>query len=368
MKPPRLNLKHIVGGVLAVACSAAAQTRPAISLSLFSPGIAQISWPSSFTNWQLMSTTDLGASMNWQEVPGTPAPLSDALVAFYPITNSSRFFRLQQISGGGGCVFQATPPTISPGGSSTLSWCTNAGTTYQLLPGPGVVTGANYVVSPAVTTVYTLIASNLAGVTSNFTTVTVSSAGCQFVNATNWNCTLSFSYSLSPSSAGYIFIVLQQANLTFHFSRVALNGNIAVYTGTLGGNAQVNDSETTIGSPPPITVVGSGVPLSGQPANLTIDCGAGTYTFDVQPAISASWNGTAMDTRVGSVYVNARPLPLTYGVISSSDSLPARGPLWPGTGDWYFPGGLGTYMFYDGLVTDTTAGSASVSWSFTPTP
>jgi hypothetical protein len=129
----------------------------------------------------------------------------------------------------------------------------------------------------------------------------------------------------------------------------------------------VNDSETIVGSPPPITVVGSGVPL-GQPPNLTIDCGNGTYTFDVQPVISASWNGTVMDTRVGSVYVNNRALPLTYGTVSSSESLPARGPLWSGSGDWYFPGGLGLNMFYGGLVTDTSAGSASVSWSFTPTP
>jgi hypothetical protein len=130
----------------------------------------------------------------------------------------------------------------------------------------------------------------------------------------------------------------------------------------------VNDSETIVGSPPPITVIGSGAPSSGQPANLTIDCGAGTYTFDVQPVISANWNGSAMDTRVGSVYVNNRALPLTYGVISSSESLPARGPFWNGSGDWYFPGGLGPYMFYDGLVTDTSAGSANVSWSFTPKP
>lgn len=370
MKTTRLSFTQIACCLLALACNAGAQTAPSLSLSLLSPGIAQISWPSNFTGWQLMSATNLGAAANWQAVPGTPFPLGNALLMFFPLTNQSTFFRLQQSSGGGDCVFHATPPTISQGGSSTLSWCPLGGTTYQLLPGSVTVTGSNYVVSPTVTTVYTLIASNLVdGVTSNFTTVTVSSAGCQFVNATNWDCTLNFSYSLSPSSSSFIFIIIQQANVTFHLTRTALNGNIAVYSGTMGGNAQVNDSETIIGSPPPITVVGSGVPLPGQPANLTIDCGAGTYTFDVQPVINASWTpGGTESTRVGSVYVNNRALPLTYGTVSSSESLPARGPFWFGGGDWYFPGGLGPYMFYGGLVTDYTAGNATVSWSFTPTP
>jgi hypothetical protein len=354
--------------LLAAVCTAGAQTAPSLSLSLLSPGIAQISWPSNFAGWHLMSVTNPGSSASWQAVPGTPLPLGNTLVVFYPLTNNSRFFRLQQSGGGGETLFQATPSTIAQGGSSTLSWNPVAGTTYQLFPGPGTVTGSNYVVFPTVTTVYSLIASNQTGVTTNTTTVTVTSATCQFAGATGYDCTLSFSYVAQPASASYVFDVSQQATLTFHFSRVSLNGNLAVYTTTLGGNASVNDSETIVGSPPPITVIGSGAPSSGQPANLTIDCGAGTYTFDVQPVISANWNGSAMDTRVGSVYVNNRALPLTYGVISSSESLPARGPFWNGSGDWYFPGGLGPYMFYDGLVTDTSAGSANVSWSFTPKP
>jgi hypothetical protein len=356
--------------LLAAACAADAQTAPGLSLSLFAPGLAQISWPGSFTDWQLVSATNLGPDASWQVVPGTPLPLGGSLVMFYSLTNASAFFRLQQTGGGGGCVFHATPATISPGDSSTLSWCAVAGTSYQLLPGPGPVTGTNYVVSPAVTTVYTLIASNLAGVvTSNSTTVSVATGNCDFVNATGWDCTLSFTYSATSSSASFLFAINQQANLTFHLSRTALNGNLSIYTGTLGGTAQVTDSETTVASPPPLTVAGSGVPLAGQPANLTIDCGSGTYTFDVQPVISATWSpGGAMDTRVGSVYVNNRALPLAHGLITSTETLPARGPFWSGAGDWYFPGGLGPNMFYGGQVTDTTAGTAAVSWTFAPTP
>ena len=352
--------------LLATASCMEAQT-PRLSISLLTPNVAQVSWPSNYSTWQLATTTNLTSPAQWQAVSTPPLPLGNALTVFVLITNKSSFFRLQQGGGGGGCVFHATPSTIPPGGSSTLSWCPVAGTTFQILPGIGTVTGSNIVVAPTVTTVFTLVASNATGVTLSTATVTVAAA-CQFGNATGWNCTFSFSYSADPSSSSYIFSINQQANLTFLLSLDALNNNIAVFKGALGGNAQVNDSETIVGSPPPNTIVGSGEPLSGQPANLTINCTDVTYTFDVQPVISASWNGTVMDTRVGSVYVNDRALPLIYGSISSSESLPARGPFWNGTGDWYSPGGLGELMFTSGVVTDYTAGNASVSWSFTPAP
>ncbi len=352
--------------VLATANCVEAQT-PTLTMSLLAPNIAQVSWPSNYSTWQLTTSTNLTSPANWQPVSSAPFPFGNSMVVFILITNNAIFFRLQQGNGGGGCVFHATPSTIAPGGSSTLNWCPIAGTTFQILPGIGTVTGSNIVVSPTTTTVFTLVASNATGVTSSSATVTVAAA-CQFGNAVGWNCTFSFSYTANPSSSSYEFSINQQANLTFHLSLDALNNNIAVFKGNMGGNAQINDSEIVVGSPPPNTVTGSGTPLSGQPFNLTINCTAGTYTFDAQPVISASWNGTVMDTRVGSVYVNDRALPLTYGPISSSESLPARGPYWNGTGDWYFPGGLGPNMFTSGLVTDYTAGNASVSWSLTPSP
>jgi hypothetical protein len=350
--------------VLATACDVGAQT-PKLSISLLAPNIAQVSWPTNFNAWQLFATTNLASPGNWQPVSPGPFPLGNMLVVFVAITNQSAFFRLQPNSGN--CVFHATPSTIPPGGSSTLSWCPGPGTTYQILPGIGPVSGSNVVVSPAVTTVFTLVSSNLTGVTLNIADVTVTAA-CQFGNATSWNCSLNFSYAATPSSSSYSFNINQQANLTYHLALDTLNNNIAIFKGPFGGNAQVNDTETIVGSPPPLTVSGSGTPLSGQSANLTINCADGTYTFVAQPVIVASWNGTSMDTRVGSVYVNSRALPPTYGPISSSESLPARSPTWNGSGDFYLPGGLGDYMFFTGVVTDYTAGNASVSWTFTPAP
>jgi hypothetical protein len=175
---------------------------PALSISLLPPATAKLSWPSNFTAWQLTSATNLSSTANWQSVTQTPAPLDNALVVLFPITNKSRFFRLEQ---GASCVFQAAPPVIASGGTSTLSWCPVTGTSYLLSPGPGIVTGGSRSVSPTVTTVYTLSASNASVVTPSFATVIVNP--CGFDSVRNWNGTLNFSYALAPSSPDYIFSI-----------------------------------------------------------------------------------------------------------------------------------------------------------------
>ena len=61
--------------------------------------------------------------------------------------------------------FNASPSTISNGGSSTLSWTVSGNPTPSLsiAPGVGAVSGTSIGVSPNVTTTYTLTASNSAG-------------------------------------------------------------------------------------------------------------------------------------------------------------------------------------------------------------
>src|ERR1035438_1281694 len=87
--------------VLATATCADAQT-PALSISLFESNIAEVSWPTNFSTWQLATTTNLASSGSWQPVTSTPLPLGDRLLVFVLITNNSSFFRLQPNSGGGG--------------------------------------------------------------------------------------------------------------------------------------------------------------------------------------------------------------------------------------------------------------------------
>ncbi|HTL17255.1 MAG TPA: DUF4038 domain-containing protein [Patescibacteria group bacterium] len=71
--------------------------------------------------------------------------------------------------------FSAAPSTINPGANSTLSWTVSGSPapTLSIAPGIGFVTGASKVVSPIVTTTYTLTASNSAGIATRQTVVTV---------------------------------------------------------------------------------------------------------------------------------------------------------------------------------------------------
>jgi hypothetical protein len=74
--------------------------------------------------------------------------------------------------------FEASPLTIAPGSSSTLSWATNGATTVSISPGVGnVPVNGSTTVSPSSTTVYTLTATSSDGksVTSPVT-VTVTNA------------------------------------------------------------------------------------------------------------------------------------------------------------------------------------------------
>jgi hypothetical protein len=71
--------------------------------------------------------------------------------------------------------FSASPSTINPGQSSTLTRdVSEADTVYAITPGVGTVASSGSTsVSPAVTTTYTLIATNSAGSTTASVTVTV---------------------------------------------------------------------------------------------------------------------------------------------------------------------------------------------------
>jgi hypothetical protein len=275
-------------------------------------------------------------------------------------------------------VFQATPPMITPGGSSTLTWCTTPGTTYRVSPGPGIVAGGTLGVSPNATTVYTLMASNALGIVTNFTAVIVDP--CGFASVTNWTGTLSWSYSLAPSTTDYNFSVNRQAQLTFQLTRSGGTATTPQFTGTVGGVASMNDEEDDSSGGPTVTTIdaGSGPPLPIVTAViLVIDCTGNTYTLSALAGInitettiangmSSSAPGTA---NVGQLVMLPRALPTASNTISGSQLLPARGPLWLSGGDYYAPNdAIANDMFLVGAVTDLTAGNANVSWSFVPAP
>jgi hypothetical protein len=360
----------------AIACTAKAAS-PALSVSHVLPASVQLSWPSNFVDWRLTSTTNL-ASGNWQAVTQAPVPAGTALVVLFPFTNSSGFFRLEQTNGN--CVFQATPSVINSGGSSTLGWCPLGGVTYRVSPGPGIVAGGSLTVSPTVTTVYTLTASNALGVVTNFATVIVNP--CGFASVSNWNATLTFTYALAPSAPGYSFNVNRSANATFHLTRSAdtNSAGLFIFDGTATGTVSINDREddsssgtlittTTIGSGPPVPLLSTFV--------LSVNCANGTYNFSAIVAVDATDTETSdgisdsspRTAIAGQVLVFPHSLPLTGSTLSGSGIFPVLGPFTIPTSDYYVPNDfIANDMWINNAITDATAGHASVSWSFTPAP
>ena len=70
--------------------------------------------------------------------------------------------------------FSAGPSSVAPGAASTLSWSVNGASAITIDNGVGDVSGlTSKAVSPSLTTVYTLTASNTAGGVTASTTVTV---------------------------------------------------------------------------------------------------------------------------------------------------------------------------------------------------
>jgi len=82
-------------------------------------------------------------------------------------------------------VFQATPPSITPGASSTLNWVVQNATSVTISPGftSGVsATSGSTVVSPTATTTYTLTATGAAGTTPVTATAIVTVSAVPVVN------------------------------------------------------------------------------------------------------------------------------------------------------------------------------------------
>jgi uncharacterized protein YkwD len=106
--------------------------------------------PTTTTMYTLTATNSAGTAVAHVTVTVTPPVTGAPTIAF----------------------FTATPSSIAPGQSSTLAWSVSGATTITLDHGIGDVSGlTSKVVSPAVSTLYTLAATNSAGTT--FARITV---------------------------------------------------------------------------------------------------------------------------------------------------------------------------------------------------
>jgi hypothetical protein len=184
--------------------------------------------------------------------------------------------------------FEASPLTIAPGGSSTLSWATNGATTVSISPGIGnVPINGSTTVSPTTTTTYTLTASSSDGksVTAPVT-VTVAPASVpqivvfvatpQTIDAGQstklcWQVTGATSIRIDPgvgSNLNANDCATVSPTTTTTYTLTATNA-----TGQIQGNVTVNVGAVRIlsfnANPPTSTAAGNPVVLSWTTQNAT---------------------------------------------------------------------------------------------------
>jgi hypothetical protein len=324
-----------------------------------------------------MYTTNL-VPANWQPVPLIPVLASDALSVLVPFTDSNGYFRLQQVRGSGGCAFQATPPVITAGQSSTLTWCPQAGTTYSLSPGPGIVTGANFLASPTVTTVYSLTTSNASVIATNFATVIVNP--CGWLQVKNWDAKLYFSYYDAASTSDYSFSIRHRVGLvddiTFHLSpQAGSTATDAHYFGfATGGSVSIDDREDDKTGPRVFTTteVGSGSPaLNVSYLSLHLTCTNYDFSYSVlinitetsQFGVTTSYDGA------GAGAMASRALSAADDVITGSEDVPVQYP--PVSVEYFTPDSdLGKAALRTGVLPSAFGSEfgALVQWQFIPIP
>jgi len=226
--------------------------------------------------------------------------------------------------------FDASPPSISAGGSSTLTWKVSGATTVSIDQGIGNValTGSRAVM-PSVTTVYTLTATNAVGVSVPATAQVMVSgapsppAGLPVVNsftASPSSITAGSSATLSWNVSNATSVTIDQGVGAVGSSGTTSVSPAATTTYTLtatnaAGSTTAMTQVTVSGTPsppagrpvvnyftanPPIISAGSSTTLSWNVSNatsVTIDPGVGSAglvgTAPVSPATSTNYTLTA---------------------------------------------------------------------------
>lgn len=240
-------------------------------------------------------------------------------------------------------AFSATPDSVLPGGSSTLSWSVAGAATVSITPGIGAVSGTSIAVTPSASTTYTLTATNETGsvtrtVAVNVTVPLPTIASFAAAPATvlagtpvtlTWATTGADLVTIAPgigAVTGTSLVVTPSATTTY------------VLTATNAGGSVTHSAAVTVTTPDPLPVIGAfaATPASIAPgetatlawtvsgatsvvisANTGASPGAVTgSSVTVSPSASTTYTLTATNgtggsaTRTASVTVTAPPAPV----------------------------------------------------------
>lgn len=340
--------------------------------------------------WNVAGAVSLTISANGTVIPnGSLTPTTSSSVEVTPTATTT--YTLTATDGNGDQLasnlvvtvvplpvitsFFASPSLITNGQSSTLNWTTTGTTTLIIDSGVGQVAYNSVVVSPSVTTTYTLTAYNAAGATVTAqTTVTVvlaptivsftatpATIGAGQSSTLNWvvigATSLSLSNGIGPVSGSSIVVSPSQ---TTTYTLTAIN--------TQGSFSATSTAQTTVTisavPPPTITSFVSSLPSLGVggtvtltpvftptdgSATATIDQGIGNVTsgvpVDSNPLTASTTFTLTVTNEAGTATAQVR-------VLAGNLALFAGSPTNPGYAD-----GNGTAARFDqpsGIATDTS--------------
>jgi uncharacterized cupredoxin-like copper-binding protein len=171
-------------------------------------------------------------------------------------------------------TFSASPTTITPGQSSTLTWITTNATSVTIDQGIGAqaLTGS-MIVSPGATTTYTLTATGAGGTRTATTTVTVSAPGLPQVSFTASPATIAAggTSTLSWATANATSVAIDSG-----IGAKPLNGSMPVspaatttYTLTATGAGGTKTATATVTIAPAPTIIFTATPQSILPGGTT---------------------------------------------------------------------------------------------------
>lgn len=247
------------------------------------------------------------------------------------------------VTNGPTLIASANPTAICPGGSSTLSATGGISYTWQ----PGGLSGSPVVVSPTITTTYTLTGNNASGCTSTRTvTVLVNPTPTITATASPTAICSGGTATLSALGAGNYFWTPGALSGTNVFVSPTVT-TVYTVTGNSGGCSSFTFVTLVVNPAPTVSITATPTSVcQGGSATLTAS-GAGTYTWStsstatsivVTPSITTTYSlrGTsalgcaASNTAVTTIIVNPAPnLSLTASpstiCAGSSSTLSASG-------------------------------------------
>jgi hypothetical protein len=319
-------------------------------------------------SWIVTAATGLSIAPGIGPVTGTSVTVSPSATTTYTLTAvnpyGSRTATVTVMVGTLPAIdsFTASPPNVSQGQSSTLTWTVTGAASLTISPAVGIFTGTGFRVTPAVSTTYTLTATNLFGsqaatatvtvgnlpVITSFTASPASLTGGQS-STLSWAVTGATSLAISPGVGvvtGTSVKVTPAVTTTYTLTATNGSGSATATVLVAAGGPPVISSFWTN----PNLAAGPGIPVvltwsTIGATSLSIDHGVGSVTGTsvvVSPTSTTTYTLTATNpagSATAAVTVPYVPLVTLSGQLFYSEHVlfivpPPSQVTWTGANSW----------------------------------